>query len=44
MDLLQVLTAVAFFVVAIYVLSLAFNKAFPLPDTDEESDESAPFW
>lgn len=40
MDLSQILTAVAFFAVAIYVLSLAFQEAFPLPDTDEESDES----
>lgn len=43
MDFLQVLTTVAFFAVAIYVLALAFNEAFPLPDTDEESDESLPF-
>ena len=44
MDLTQVLSAVAFFVVAIYVLSLVINEAFPLPDTDEESDEDLPFW
>lgn len=44
MNFLEIIIAIIIFVISLIILAAAFNEGFPMEDTDEESDDSKPFW
>lgn len=44
MEFLNALLGVAMLIASVVISVFVLKEFFPMPDTDEESDESPPFW